>query len=104
MGERAGRAGVRVRRRVGIRLTHTPLGLSRGWVWWPGHGQRGADGPSVKRFAPSYSVLERGLVGLTQNSARSARRQDGERFFVFFRTKVYRPADLYATSLLHRFT
>eukprot|EP00966_Prymnesium_polylepis_P113489 2624190-Prymnesium_polylepis.1 len=31
MGERAGRAGMHVRRRVGIRLTHTPLGLSRGW-------------------------------------------------------------------------
>ena len=39
VGERAGRAGVRVRRRVGIQLTHKPTGLSRGWVLWPAHGQ-----------------------------------------------------------------
>eukprot|EP00966_Prymnesium_polylepis_P192213 4454934-Prymnesium_polylepis.1 len=45
MEERAGRrAGVRVRRRVGIRLTHTPIGLSRGWVWWPGHGHMAGRG------------------------------------------------------------
>jgi hypothetical protein len=43
--------GCRIRRRVGIRLTHTPLDLYHGRVWWPGHDQWGADGLSVKRGA-----------------------------------------------------
>eukprot|EP00966_Prymnesium_polylepis_P101276 2345593-Prymnesium_polylepis.1 len=43
-GGRGWRPRVRVRRRssprVGIRLTHKPLDLSRGWVLWPAHALR----------------------------------------------------------------